>query len=284
MILSYIQKIIQEQQDKGVNPLYIRSSIKEYLQIIVLDYIYRTNEYKSSLIFTGGTCLRHLYGIDRLSEDLDFDYLDLVNAEEFASKLEGYFTSSLKYSDLKTSIKQQGKQLLLKFPLLRKLGISGQNESEMLYVKIDISPVVGSSYKAIKTSKSAFGYNFVALHYDLPSLFAGKLSAILSRNLLTGIDNKQTIKGRDFYDLLWYLKGKSSLNMDLLKERIYEPNLTIDQLTMLVDDKVKKACTIYKSDFKNDLVPFISSKDFIADYVDNYLEEYKRYGFSISSI
>ena len=262
MILSYIQKIIQEQQDKGVNPLYIRSSIKEYLQIIVLDYIYRTNEYKSSLIFTGGTCLRHLYGIDRLSEDIDFDYVDVVNAEEFASKLEGYFTSSLKYSDLKTSIKQQGKQLLLKFPLLRKLGISGQNESEMLYVKIDISPVVGSSYKAIKTSKSAFGYNFVALHYDLPSLFAGKVSAILSRNLLTGIDNKQTIKGRDFYDLLWYLKGKSSLNMDLLKERIYEPNLTIDQLTMLVDDKVKKACTIYKSDFKNDLVPFISNKDF----------------------
>ena len=262
MILSYIQKIIQEQQDKGVNPLYIRSSIKEYLQIIVLDYIYRTNEYKSSLIFTGGTCLRHLYGIDRLSEDIDFDYVDVVNAEEFASKLEGYFTSSLKYSDLKISIKQQGKQLLLKFPLLRKLGISGQNESEMLYVKIDISPVVGSSYKAIKTSKSAFGYNFVALHYDLPSLFAGKVSAILSRNLLTGIDNKQTIKGRDFYDLLWYLKGKSSLNMDLLKERIYEPNLTIDQLTMLVDDKVKKACTIYKSDFKNDLVPFISNKDF----------------------
>lgn len=284
MILSYIQKIIQEQQDKGANPLYIRSSIKEYLQIIVLDYIYRINEYKSNLIFTGGTCLRHLYGIDRLSEYLDFDYLDLVNAEEFAGKLEEYFTSSLKYSDLKTSIKQQGKQLLLKFPLLRKLGISGQNESEMLYVKIDISPVVGSSYKAIKTSKSAFGYNFVALHYDLPSLFAGKVSAILSRNLLTGIDNKQTIKGRDFYDLLWYLKGKSSLNMDLLKERIYEPNLTLDQLTVLMDDKVNEACTIYKSDFKNDLVPFISNKGFIADYVDNYLEEYKRYGFSISSI
>src|SRR3989344_9644592 len=127
MILSYIQKIIQEQQDKGVNPLYIRSSIKEYLQIIVLDYIYRTNEYKSSLIFTGGTCLRHLYGIDRLSEDIDFDYLNLVSAEEFAGKLEGYFTSSLKYSDLKTSLKQQGKQILLKFPLLRKLGISRPN-------------------------------------------------------------------------------------------------------------------------------------------------------------
>src|SRR3989344_2972574 len=159
MILSYIQKIIQEQQDKGANPLYLRSSIKEYLQIIVLDYIYRTNEYKSNLIFTGGTCLRHLYGIDRLSEDLDFDYLDLVNSEEFASKLEQYFISSLKYLDLKISIKQQGKQILLKFPLLRKLGMAGPNDSEMLYIKIDISQVTGRSYKVIKTSKSGFGYN-----------------------------------------------------------------------------------------------------------------------------
>lgn len=281
MILKYIEKITQEQQDKAVNPLYIRSTIKEYLQIVVLNYIYTTNEYKSNLIFTGGTCLRHLYGIDRLSEDIDFDYLVYVNSEDFADKLNKYFVSSLKYLDLKISIKQQGKQILLKFPVLRELGLAGPKESEMLYIKIDISPVSGSSYKAIKTSKSAFGYNFVALHYDLPSLFASKISAVLERNLLTGIDNKQTVKGRDFYDLLWYLKQNTSLNLACLKERIDQPNLTLDELVKLVDDKVTTTCTTYKNDFKNDLMPFISSQNFISDYVDNYLEEYKRYRFNI---
>jgi len=63
MILSYIKKIIEEQKSIGASPLYIRSMIKEYLQIIILDYVYTTNEFKSNLIFTGGTCLRHLYGI-----------------------------------------------------------------------------------------------------------------------------------------------------------------------------------------------------------------------------
>ena len=156
--------------------------------------------------------------------------------------------------------------------------MAGPNDSEMLYVKIDISSVTGTSYKAIKTAKSAFGYNFVVLHYDLSSLFAGKISAVLERNLLTGIDNKQTVKGRDFYDLLWYLKSESKLNFDLLKERVNKPDLTLEQLKVLVDAKVNSACTTYKNDFKNDLLPFISNHNFIADYVDNYLEEYKRYG------
>ena len=192
--------------------------------------------------------------------------------------MEQYFISSLKYPEIKIAIKQQGKQILLKFPILRKLAMAGPNDSEMLYVKIDISSVTGTSYKAIKTAKSAFGYNFVVLHYDPSSLFAGKISAVLERNLLTGIDNKQTVKGRDFYDLLWYLKSESKLNFDLLKERVNKPDLTLEQLKVLVDAKVNSACTTYKNDFKNDLLPFISNHNFIADYVDNYLEEYKRYG------
>lgn len=277
MILSYIREIILEERGKGSNPLYIRSVIKEYLQILVLQYIYTSNEFKSNLIFTGGTCLRHFYGIDRLSEDLDFDCIELVDPKEIANKIERYFKSSLKYYELKVSIKQQGKQILLKFPILREVGIAGPNESEMLYIKIDITLLDIKSYEVEKTSKSAFGYNFVALHYDLPSLFAGKISAILTRNLLTGKDNAQTIKGRDFYDLLWYLKKGVNLNINLVKEKTKKTDLDLDELKTLIDSKVNLACTKYKNDFANDLIPFISNKNFIFDYVDNYLEEYKRY-------
>jgi len=198
VILNYSKEIANKERKKSSNLLYIRSAIKEYLQILVLQYIYTTNDFKTNFIFTGGTCLRHFYGIDRLSEDLDFDYLEFINSEEIANRIEQYFISSLKYPSLKISIKQQGKQILLKFPLLRELRIAGKSESELLYIKIDLTPLIGSSYRTEKTSKSAFGYNFVTLHYDLPSLFAGKVSAILTRNLLTGRENKQTIKAEIF--------------------------------------------------------------------------------------
>ncbi|PIR42267.1 hypothetical protein CO058_03220 [candidate division WWE3 bacterium CG_4_9_14_0_2_um_filter_35_11] len=283
MIINYINKIILTEQNKGSNPLYARSAIKEYLQILVLQYIYTNNEFKSNLIFTGGTCLRHFYGIDRLSEDLDFDCIEHVDTNKIASKIETYFKSSLKYPELKVSIKQHGKQILLKFPILRLVGIAGPNESEMLYIKIDLTLLDTKNHNVEKSSKSAFGYNFVALHYDLPSLFAGKISAILTRNLLTGKDNKQTVKGRDFYDLLWYLKMSVQVNIDLVKEKTKISNLNLDKLTNLVDDEVNLACTKYKNDFTNDLVAFINNKDFILDYVDNYLEEYKRYKITSSA-
>ncbi len=281
MILNYIKEIILEERAKESNPLYIRSVIKEYLQILVLQYIYTSNDFKSNLIFTGGTCLRYFYGTDRLSEDLDFDCIESIEPREIANKIGKYFKSSLRYSELKISIKQQGKQILLKFPMLREIGIAGPNESEMLYIKIDITLVDSKSYKIERASKSAFGYNFVALHYDLPSLFAGKISAILTRNLLTGKDNVQTIKGRDFYDLLWYLKKGINVNINLVKEKINNPNLDLEELKDLIDIKVNLACTKYKNDFANDLIPFISNKSFIFDYVDNYQEEYKRYKLSI---
>lgn len=279
MILNYSKEIANKERKKSSNLLYIRSAIKEYLQILVLQYIYTTNDFKTNFIFTGGTCLRHFYGIDRLSEDLDFDYLEFINSEEIANRIEQYFISSLKYPSLKISIKQQGKQILLKFPLLRELRIAGKSESELLYIKIDLTPLIGSSYRTEKTSKSAFGYNFVTLHYDLPSLFAGKVSAILTRNLLTGRENKQTIKGRDFYDLLWYLKNDVRINIPFLREKMSDSTLNIKELIKLIDDKVNETCTKYKNNFKNDLIPFISNTSFITDYVDNYLEEYKRYSF-----
>ncbi|MDP3982480.1 MAG: nucleotidyl transferase AbiEii/AbiGii toxin family protein [bacterium] len=279
MILNYSKEIVNKERKKSSNLLYIRSAIKEYLQILVLQYIYTTNDFKTNFIFTGGTCLRHFYGIDRLSEDLDFDYLEFINSEEIANRIEQYFISSLKYPSLKISIKQQGKQILLKFPLLRELRIAGKSESELLYIKIDLTPLIGSSYRTEKTSKSAFGYNFVTLHYDLPSLFAGKVSAILTRNLLTGRENKQTIKGRDFYDLLWYLKNDVRINIPFLREKMSDSTLNIKELIKLIDDKVNETCTKYKNNFKNDLIPFISNTSFITDYVDNYLEEYKRYSF-----
>jgi len=280
MIIEYLEKIIKNEKQKNSNELYLRSLIKEYLQILVLEYIYTSDKYKSNLIFTGGTCLRHIYGLERLSEDLDFDFLKDFDTKELAEDIRIYFKSKMKYADLDISIKQKGKQILLKFPCLKSLGLASESESDFLYIKMDLEKVSGRSFKTEKTSKNIFGSNFVALHYNLPSLFAGKITAILTRNLLEGRENRETIKGRDFYDLLWYLKKDVGVNMKFLQERLME-KVSIQDLTKRLNEKVILATTKYSNDFKNDLLPFIKNSEFIQDYVKNYQNEFNRYELTV---
>jgi predicted nucleotidyltransferase component of viral defense system len=277
MINEFIQNIVREEKMRGSNQLYIRTAIKEYLQILVLNFIYGSNKYRERMIFTGGTCLRHFFGLDRLSEDLDFDRTTDIDVEELKHDVATYFKEKLHYQNLDLSIKQKGGQLLLKFPVLREIGLANESESDFLYIKSDIADLIGTNYKVEKTSKGAFGYNFVATHYNLSSLFAGKLSALILRNLLTGENNTPTIKGRDFYDLLWFLKKNVPVNLDLVRERVNQQELTLDELQSIVDEKVGLACGKYKNDFKNDLLPFIPNSDFTKNFVENYFEEYKRY-------
>ncbi len=276
MINEYIKKIVKEEKAKGSDGLYIRSKIKEYLQILLLEYIYSSSENKSKFVFTGGTCLRHVYGLERLSEDLDFDLLEEVDVEKISRDIEKYFTSKLHYKDLKISIKQKGRQILLKFPCLQEIGLASKSESDLLYIKMDMEKIKEESFKTEKTSKNIFGSNFVILHYDLPSLFAGKLTAILTRNLFEGKENREIIKGRDFYDLLWYLKKDVGVNLPFLQERL-KRKITIEELREEVKKKVFLATTKFKNDFKNDFYPFLKNPDFIEDYVENYSNEFERY-------
>ncbi|MFQ5493447.1 MAG: nucleotidyl transferase AbiEii/AbiGii toxin family protein [Candidatus Dojkabacteria bacterium] len=280
MILKFTKKIVDEGTQEGLNPLYIRSSIKEYLQILVLYFIYTNKHYKGRYIFTGGTCLRHFFGLERLSEDLDFDTVGKVNTKDLAHGLNDFFTKELQFGDISISVKQQGKQVLLKFPVLMQLGPADPGESDYLYIKCDIEPAIGSSYKTILSSKTAHGYSFVALHYDLRSLFAGKIVAILTRNLLTGKQDRQTIKGRDFYDLLWFLKHGTPVNLELVRERLGETTLSLSDLQARITAKVNRATTKFTTDFKNDLLPFIASTSFLDDYVDNYESEFRRYNLT----
>lgn len=276
MILNYMQKLVRGQRLEGSNNLYIRSTLKEYLQALILEYIYTSKEYNSNFIFTGGTCLRHVFGLERLSEDLDFDLLEDIDSVELVENIQQYFVSNMKYDNFDIAIKQKGRQILLKFPCLKKLGLANENESDLLHIKMDLFKVVGRSYEIEKTAKSIFGLNFVILHYDLPSLFATKITALLTRNLLFGKEDREIIKGRDFFDLLWYLKNDVKVNLAFVQERLGE-EITEEELKKKIEEKVKLATTKFKNDFKNDLLPFIENSEFVLNYVENYASEFKRY-------
>jgi len=266
MIYRELEKILIEERSKGSLNSYILNSLKEYLQVYVLYYIYTNSRYNKNLIFTGGTCLRHFYNLPRLSEDLDLDFQESFDSQMLLYDLEGYFKKRYKFNEIKLAVKQRGNQIVLKFPVLHRLGLAKEGESNLLYVKLDLSKNPSKYFDLQTTSKSIYGFNFAAKHYDLPSLMSGKIHAILIR---------KRFKGRDYFDLLWFLKNSVKPNLKRLAEML-NIDINIDFIEKQLDLKVKELITKHKSYFKSDLIPLISGPDFVKTYVDNYYEEYLR--------
>ena len=273
MIYKELEKILIEERYKGSPNSYILNSLKEYLQVYVLYYIYTNSRYNKNLIFTGGTCLRHFYNLPRLSEDLDLDFQESFDSRILLDDLEGYFKKRYKFNEIKLAVKQHGNQIVLKFPVLHKLGLAKNNESNLLYVKLDFSKNPSKYFDLQTTSKSIYGFNFAAKHYNLPSLMSGKIHAILIRKIF---------RGRDYFDLLWFLKNSVKPNLKRLFE-MSNTNVSIDFIEKQLDLKVKELITKHKSYFKSDLIPLISGPDFIKIYIDNYYKEYLRSKKQLSS-
>lgn len=277
MIYEELKQIVFAGKQKGLPNSYIRNLLKEYLQVYVLYYIYTSSQYRQNLIFTGGTCLRLFFDLDRLSEDLDFDYQKKkFNTQRLQNDLENFFRRKYRYPEVSSALKQKGEQVLLKFPVLHQLGLAKRDESNLLYVKIDLSKNLSRHYTLETTSKSKYDFNFAAKHYDISSLMAGKINAILTRRRLKGRDDRETIKGRDYFDLLWFVKNSTKPNIkrlqDLLKEKV-----SLADIEAELEQRVKKLITKYKTDLQSDLMPLVRNPAVIKDYVENYYQEYSRY-------
>jgi predicted nucleotidyltransferase component of viral defense system len=274
MIVEELKSLINRPGIQNKSGLYIRSLLKEYLQIYILNFLYLNSKYKKNFIFTGGTCLRQCFGLNRLSEDLDFDLKSNVDTTELKTDVEKYFKKEFMYDDLKISILQKGRQLLIKFPVLQDLGQASESESNWLYVKMDMSPMLSNIFGENTTLKNTNNFNYLVTHYDLPTLMASKVVTILTRQRLLGKENLKVIKGRDYFDLLWFLEKKVLLNLDRVND-LLNNSYSMDQLLGQIDEKVKMATTISKLFFKQDLIPFIDNPLLLDGYIENYEKNYK---------
>lgn len=283
MIEKELERIVREEREKGTSREYIVNLLKEYLQVYFLYFVYTSPDYKR-LIFTGGTCLRHFYGLERLSVDLDFDYLTKPDVGTMLERIKRFFRQRYKYEALQGSIKQKEDQLLFKFPVLRKLNLAERDASDLLYVKIDLAVNASPSVHPVKTAKNVHGFNFVATHYDLPDLMAGKLHAILTRRYLRGKENRGAVKGRDYFDLLWFVKQGVKPNLRRLSDLLSE-EVTMARVERRCDEKVAQFAGQHRGDFRSDVLPIVMNPDLIAEYIDNYQEEYCRWkGRSFSTM
>jgi len=183
--------------DAALNPAHGRNVMREYLQARILGALQRAGA-MIPLAFHGGTALRFLYATARYSEDLDFalerarteyDFRAYLQAVQGELRSEGYEVS-LKVNDRKVV-----HSAFVRFPgLLHELQLSPhQDEVLAIKIEVDTNPPAG----AVLANTVVRRHVILHLqHHDRATLLAGKLHAVLQRPYL---------KGRDLYDLLWYL-------------------------------------------------------------------------------
>ena len=272
IIRQNLAEIVQGEKNNGRNILYVRSALKEYLQVYTLNFIYTHPKYSKIFVFTGGTCLRHCFGLNRLSEDVDFDLIEDIDPEKMAEELSVYWRNKFGEKDILISVRQNGKQILQKFSVLDRLGIANAQESPVLYVKTDLSPISTKIYKTETTLKYLYGFSYLVNHYDLSSLMASKIHAVLYRQRFAGRENTEVVKGRDFFDLLWFLQNKVKFNLPRFQD-LMNRKITESAVWKLVDDRVDWAMKL-KDSFARDLLPFIDNQEIINDYVKTYKKQY----------
>lgn len=276
MLINDLQKIVNKSRVTNKSLEYIKIELKEALIMRTLDFLYNSPKY-SQLIFCGGTALKIIAKTNRLSEDLDMDYVgkefDLNN---MANDLVLFF-QNYGFPDLQYSIRAKDKVLIIKFPVLFKLGLvlNTKNESDLLYLKIEIEKNQYKSFDVTMTPIMADNLFFVIRHYDMPTLFANKIGAILGRKGKI-FNNKYDFKGRDFYDLIWFLENKIKPNLKRTKEILKkEQNVKIDNLNdvwRLLEDRIIK---IDKKGIREDMKNLIIQGESVNVLVKNYLTIYQ---------
>lgn len=274
MLLEELLKpIIAEKKQLGVPKAVILNYLKEYIQYLVLSLIYNHPDFKK-LVFKGGSCLRICYNLPRLSEDLDFDYGKKQFPDGLLPGLEKYLSYEIKskyFSDLETKI-QSTIRLYLKFPLLHNLGLAEKSESDKLYVKIEVENTILPYANFVLTPISRLGFNFVAYHYDLSTSMAGKIHAFLNRLWFKGKTQEIDIKGRDFYDLYWFLQNKVKPNWQALRKITAIKN--DQELKSILTARIQKTVTPQKLSY--DLRNFLPHPSFVSDFSKNYLTLIKK--------
>jgi predicted nucleotidyltransferase component of viral defense system len=230
-----------------------RNVTREYLQARFLGALQRAGA-MIPLAFHGGTALRFLYAIAHYSGDLDFalekendryDFRAYLQAIQSELAVEGYAV------EMKVNDKKIVHSAFVRFPgLLYELGLSGQR-SETLAVKIEVdtNPPAGA---VLTTSIVRRHVTLQLQHHDRASMLAGKLHAVLQRSYL---------KGRDLYDLLWYLSDPSwpAPNLALLNNALLQTGwkgkpVTGDNWRTAVRQQLK---TIEWQRVVNDVRPFL---------------------------
>lgn len=258
---------------KGIDAETLRNALKEELQFYVLNFIYHHSEY-SKWIMYGGSALRIIHGLDRMSVDLDFEVAHVVTEnflEELKKEVEDYFVNTYgANADFLTIKITTGRGLLLKFHVGKELSLG--HSSNQVHVKIDLNHFVAPKTVTERRPINRDQLSFVILTYNMSALMASKLAAIFLRGTRGVGAAVYEEKGRDIYDLLWYMGKKAVPDFDYLIAKgidVKDPRALFDKLTFQMN-------RVSDENLKQDLMPLFVNISYIENWLKNWLESYFR--------
>ncbi len=269
MIIDTIRLIVEKEGRR--HPLFLRTLIKEALQEYILYFVYNHKLYKE-LIFTGGTALRKIYGLPRLSEEIDFDSIKPFNIQTFASEVLLYFTKNLQYREIESKIAGNKQTIFIKFPnLLTEAGlVKNKSDATQLFVRVDFSLETLGMYRTEVKPITTSEFTFFVKAYDLSSLFTNKIIAFLQRDFFKGKTQTISFKGRDVFDLVWFFERRQKTNkLNPRWERLYKA-LKVNSKEEVVKQLIKKITQLDPADVRRDLEPFIQSPLTVTDFSKHF--------------
>jgi predicted nucleotidyltransferase component of viral defense system len=201
-------------------------ALREIMQEIALLGLWRSRFFEKAA-FYGGTAMRVLYGLDRFSEDLDFSLLKPKSVFDIAKYLAALqkeleaFGFDVRVEQRSKTVESAVQSAFLKADTLNQLLVIEAAEEivcevprgQVLKIKleVDTDPPPGFS---TETKYLLQPIPFAVRAFALPDLFAGKMHAILCRRW------KTRVKGRDWYDLVWYAANHPQLHLSHLEQRM----------------------------------------------------------------
>ncbi len=210
--------------------------LREILQQTALLGLAR-HQFFEYAVFYGGTALRILYGLDRYSEDLDFSLIKANSDFDFTPFLEGMHQELKAMGfDLDVTVRKKNADtgiwsaflkantLTLLLSIHEKIKIKGINPEQKVQIKLEIDTDPPPSHLPLESKLVMNPLPFYVGTYAIADLFAGEMHAILCRNW------KKRIKGRDWYDLVWYIQGEVPVHLSHLRERMQQTkHLRVDE-------------------------------------------------------
>lgn len=259
----------------------ILSALREIMQEITLAGLSRTDFFEKAA-FYGGTALPIFYGLERYSEDLDFSLLK----PDPSFSIEPYFKAIVdEFNSLGLTVlireKEKSKQSAIDSAFLKAETIwqeivlediikeTGVRSNKTLKIKIEVDRQPPLNFKT-EEKLLIRPFSFYVKCFAKPSLFAGKMHALLFRKWL------KRVKGRDWYDLEWYIKKGIPLDVNHFLTRAKDTNdwqedsISNQQIIELLDAKINE---VSFSNIKEDVVRFLPNDNVLNIWSPEYFKD-----------
>lgn len=268
------------QEYKPENKSEAESALREIMQEVALAGLSRAGFFEKAA-FYGGTALRIFYGLDRFSEDLDFSLLEKnadFSLEPFLEAIETEFSSLGMTVSIKE--KKKTKQTNVDSAFLKSETIWRELVLESVIPQAGLSLVPSLKIKLEVDTEPPLGFeteeklllkpfSFYVKCFTAPDLFAGKMHALLFRKW------QNRVKGRDWYDMEWYVRKGTPIRLDHFLQRAKEsgdwkkPSITETEFIELVSNKIDN---VSFENIKDDIIRFIPDETKLTIWSPEYFK------------